>query len=170
VAHDVVPANAAIGARERSASHDLLAAGVAGGLLAGAAMLASITASAALAGRSLAQPLQLTAATVLDRGALDGGAGAVALGLLLWAVVSVALAVLFGAMLPRDFPFVSAAALGVAYMFFVIALATSFVLPRVNPVMREEMPPMGGAWVVAYALFGLVLGVVPVLRRRFGAR
>jgi hypothetical protein len=167
--HDVAPATPALVAHGRTASHDLLLAGGVVGLLAGAAMLATIAVSAGLADVSPARPLLLTAATLLDRVALEGGASAALVGLLLWAAVSVVLALVFGALLPRDFPFVCAAVLGVGYMFFAIAFATSLFLPRLNPLMRDEMPAMGGAWVIAYTVFGVVLGVVPLLRRRFSA-
>jgi hypothetical protein len=47
---------------------------------------------------------------------------------------------------------------------------TTSVLPSVNPTMRAEMPAMGGAWVLAYGVFGVALGVIPMLRRRMAAR
>jgi hypothetical protein len=36
----------------------------------------------------------------------------------------------------------------------------------VNPVMEAGMHETGGAWVLAYAVFGVALGLVPALRRR----
>jgi hypothetical protein len=143
-----------------------LLAGVTGGLLSGAAMLAWLAASAASAGLPATRPLALAAATFLGEDAVDGGAGAVLLGALLWAVVSVVFALPWTLLVPRDFPFPSAAILGVGYMLIVLGLTVSWALPAVNPTMRAAMRDLGGAWAIAYGLFGLGLGFVPLLRRR----
>jgi hypothetical protein len=156
--------------REPAARNDLPIAGVAGGLLAGAAMVAWAAASGAVAGLPPSRPLELAAATFAGREALAGGPGVLVSGALLWAAVSAALGLLFATLVPRDFPFMSAAILGVGYSLVVLALAASVVLPRVDPVMREEMPAAGGSWVLAYVAFGIVLGLVPPLRRRLAAR
>ena len=51
-----------------------------------------------------------------------------------------------------------------------LAVVTSVVLPRVNPLMRAVMVETGGAWVLAYAVFGVMLGFIPVFRRRLFSR
>jgi hypothetical protein len=132
-------------------------------------MLAWMVAASALADLSPARPLSLTAAT-FSRDAVEGGLATALVGALIWAAVSVALALLYGAFMPRDFPFVSAAIIGVGYAFVVLGVAASAVLPRVNPAMRAAMPEIGGAWVLAFAAFGVALGVIPVLRRRWPGR
>lgn len=154
--------------RARPESYELVRAATAAGLVAGAAMLVSAGAGAALAGLPPSRPLALTAAAVARDGA--GGLGTLLLGALLWAGVSVALALLFATFVPRDFPFASTALLGVGYAFAVLAVTTAAVLPRVNPEMRAAMSESGGAWVLAYAAFGVALGLVPVLRRRWSRR
>lgn len=156
--------------RERAAVNDLLVAGTVVGLLAGGVMLAIAVGGAAWSGLPPRRPLELTAATLLGKDALEGGAPALLLGALSWTVVSVLVALLFAVMLPRDFPFGSAAMLGAAYSWVVLVVATSVALPSLNPVMREGMVETGGAWVLAYSAFGVTLGLVPLVRRRLLAR
>lgn len=156
--------------RGRPAVNDLVGAAVAAGLLAGAAMLACAAVGAVMAELPASRPLALAAAMFTSGDGLSAGPGAIAAGGLLWALVSVALALPFAPLLPRDFPFVSAAVVGVSYAFIAMAVVTSVVLPRVNPAMRAGMTDFGGTWVLAYAVFGIALGLVPALRRRLVAR
>lgn len=168
-AHAAEAANAASFAGGRPAVNDLLVASIVVGLLAGAAMLVCAALGAAMAELPASRPLALTAAIFTGSDALNAGPGALIAGGLLWAAVSVGLALLYAPLVPRDFPFVSAAVVGAAYAFFAMAVLTSAVLPRVNPVMRAGMPDFGGAWVLAYAVFGVALGLVPAFRRRLVA-
>jgi hypothetical protein len=156
--------------RQPAPRNDLLYAGAVGGLFAGAAMMGFAVVAAVSGGLSPSRPLELVAATFVGRAALDGGANMLLAGALLWAAVSAALGLLYAALVPREFPFSSSAMMGVGYSLFLVGIMTSAVLPRVNPVMRAEMPEMGGAWVLAYAVFGVALGVIPSLRRRMIAR
>jgi hypothetical protein len=149
---------------------DAITGGVAVGLVAGAAMLVWAMGSAALADLPLTHPLELTGATFVGRDGVDDGAPVLLYGILLWLVVSAGLGLLYAALVPPSFPFVSAAIMGVGYSFVVLALMASVVLPRLNPTMRAEMPAMGGAWVLAYVVFGVFLGFAPRFRRRFAAR
>jgi hypothetical protein len=155
--------------RDRARTNDVLAGGGGAGLVAGAAMIAFMMAAAAAAGLGPAWPLELTAGTLMGADALERGAAAALLGLLIWAVVSAALGVLFAALTPRDYSFASAAVVGLGYALLVMPIMVTLVLPRVNPTMRAEMPATGGAWVLAYAVFGVLLGLVPRFRRRFAA-
>lgn len=143
-------------------------AGVVVGLIAGAAMLLVVAAAGVRADHAPWHPLALAAST-FARDAIAGGAGHLAVGALLWAVVSVALALLYASFVPRDHPFASAAAIGVGYATAVLGLMASIVLPRVNPAMRAAWAAAGGAWVVAFAIYGVALGLVPLLRRRWSA-
>jgi hypothetical protein len=156
--------------REPAARNEQRYAGIAGGLFAGGAMMAFVAAAAAAAGLPPTRPLELAAATFAGRAALEGGVVVLLAGALLWAVVSAALGLLYAAVVPADFPLPSAAMVGLGYSFFLIAIVTPVVLPRLNPVMRAEMPEMGGAWVLAYGVFGVALAIVPWLRRRTIAR
>jgi len=163
-------ADAAVGARGRTAVNDLLLAAITAGLLAGAAMMAWVAAGAALAELPPSHPLQVAAAAFTARDPAGAGPGGLVSGALLWVVVSVALALLYAQILPRDFPFAPAALLGAGYSWFVMAVMTSVVLPRVNPLMRAAMAEVGGTWVFGYAVFGILLGFIPVFRRRVFAR
>ena len=159
---------AAVSSRPRAVS-DLVVGGAGAGSLAGAAMLLWATVSAAFLDLSPAHPLELTGATFIGSEALDG-VPAMLYGLLLWAVVSAALGIVYAALIPRDFPFDGAALLGVGYSFVVLAMMTSVVLPGVNPDLHAELPAMGGSWVIAYVVFGVLLGLAPVLRRSAARR
>jgi hypothetical protein len=152
---------------ERPKVNDAVAGGLAAGVLAGAAMIVWAVASAALADLAPTRWMEVAGATLTGGDAGDEGPHFLLAGALLWLAVSAALGLLFAAMIPRDYPFVSAAILGVGYSFGVLAIMASSVLPRVNPALRAEMTQTGGAWVLAYVAFGLVLGVVPALRQRF---
>lgn len=156
--------------RQPAARDDLVSAGIAGGLFAGAVMMAFAAVAAASGGLPPSRPLELVAATFAGRAALEGGVTVLLAGALLWAAVSAALGLLYAGVVPRDFPFASAALLGLGYSFFLVGIMMSVVLPRVNPVMRAEMPAMGGAWVLAYGVFGVALAGIPMLRRRMIAR
>jgi hypothetical protein len=156
--------------REAGARQELVVAGIAGGLAAGAAMLVFACACAALADLSATRPLELAAGLFVEGDPSDAGAGALLAGIATWLLVSVLLAFVYTAVAPRDLPFPSAAMVGAAYAWVVMAFATSWALPRWNPAMRDAMPEMGGAWVLAYTVFGVVLGVIPPLRRRLAAR
>jgi hypothetical protein len=150
---------------ERSVGRELaVAAGVAGGL-GGAVMAVWVTLSAALEELDPLAPLKWMAATVLGPEALEGGAGSAALGGALHLGVSVAVAWLFAAMVPRDYLFGSVALLGVFYALVVLAVMTSLVLPALNPGLQQHMSSLAGAWVLAHAAFGITLGLTPWARR-----
>lgn len=168
-AHGAQAADAATFAGGRPAVNDLVLSGIVVGLLAGTAMLACAALGAAMAELPASRPLALTAAMFTDSEASEAGPGALVAGGLLWAAVSVGLALLYAPLVPRDFPFVSAAMVGAAYALFAMAVLTSVVLPRVNPVMRAGVADFGGAWVLACAVFGVALGLVPAIRRRLVA-
>jgi hypothetical protein len=136
-----------------------------GGIVAGAAMLAFLVANAARADLHPLRPLVLTAA-MFGGEAAEPGTGSLVLAGLLWAVVSVGLALLYAALVPSYFPFASAAMLGIGYVFFVLIAMNSWVLPSLNPHMRAGLQDTGGAWVLAYFVFGVALGVIPAMRRQ----
>ncbi|HYG66909.1 MAG TPA: hypothetical protein VD838_04590 [Anaeromyxobacteraceae bacterium] len=154
--------------REHAESDGLVRAGVVTGLLAGTLMLAWAMAGAALADLPATRPLAATAATFGGDAATIGPGGILA-GALIWAGVSVALALLFAMFVPADFPFGSAAPIGVGYAFAVLAVMAGAVLPRVNPDMRRAFAESGGAWVLAFTVFGVSLGLLPAIRRRLAS-
>ena len=101
---------------------------------------------------------------------MESDIAALLYGVALHFAMSMALGILFTAILPGDFPAGTSSALGLGYGLIAAAVMTSAVLPEVNPLMRERMPDLGGAWVIAHGLFGLALGVAPPLRRWSAAR
>jgi hypothetical protein len=136
------------------------------GLLGGAVMLAWLVASAAYHDLSPVQPLRQMGSTFVGREALSGGAGIVLYGLLLHAAVSVAVALPFVFLLPRDFPVGSAVVIGLGYAFVVMAVMSS-LLAWASPVLRDRMRDLGGAWAIANSLYGATMALYAQrLRRR----
>lgn len=141
-------------ARERGA----LGSGIVGGLLGGAAMALFMSAAASAAGLPAWQVLRAVGTTFVGAGSL-GGTGQVLYGAALHGLVSAAVGLAFAGAVPRDFPPGSAAVLGLGYAFFLAGIMASLVIPAVNPGFREQVQPVGGAFVVAHALYGVVLGL-----------
>ena len=150
---------------ERSSPREVLVAGMAVGALGGAAMLGWLMLDAALRDTSPLTPLRLFGGTFLGPQALTAGAGAVLLGLLLHLVVSAALGVPFAALVPRDFSIVGASVLGIGYAFVVIVVMTAYIIPAANPLLDGHLRSFGGAWVIARALYGAILGFTPWFQR-----
>ncbi len=144
-------------------------AGVAAGMLAAAAMILFMAAAAAFDGDALG-PLRAVGTTLRGREALSGGAGTIAWAVLLHLAVGAALGIPYAAVVPRDMPLHSSVVLGAGCALVVMAFAVPLLVPAVSPVLADRMPAHGGAWVIAHALFGAVVGIAPELRRRIGAR
>lgn len=143
-----------------------LAAGAAAGVLAALALALFMAAVAAAGGDGALAPLRAAGATF--RGEGGSVAAGVAWGLLLHLAAGAAVGIVFAAIVPPDFPNVSAAGLGAGCSILLMALAVSLVIPQVAPVLDADMRHRGGAWILAHALFGVVLGIAPALRRRRG--
>jgi hypothetical protein len=155
----------ATGAAQR---HELLLSGVVSGVLGGVAMLVVAGIAAALQDVDPLRPLEIMGETFLGPDALERGAK-IALGGLLHLVVAAALGVLFAALAPREYAPGSAMGLGVGFGLFTAGLMMTALVPWVNPGFREGIQVIGGSWVVAHAVFGLVVGAAPALRRRLSA-
>lgn len=136
----------------------VLVPGLAGGLLGGLAMAATMAIGAALGGLEPLDPLWPLADTFAGPGAGERGAGRFAAGFLIHLAFSGAVGVAFMVALPGDLAPHHAAAMGVGYALLLLAIMTSSVLPSVNPALRSHMPALGGTWVIAHALYGLVAG------------
>ena len=145
---------------EDSSAREVLVAGALAGALGGAVMLVALIIDAVLHGSSPWARLQLLGAP------FPGSGVDVPAGVVVHLLVSAALGVPFAAFVPRDFPTGAAMVMGIGYAFAVLALMTSCVYPAANPVLDEHLPSMGGAWVIARALFGAVTGLAPWFRRR----
>lgn len=150
----------------RTSGHEILVAGAAAGVAGGVLMALSLVIGAAANDVSPLSPFRAMGATFVEADTGEVGPGLLLYGLALHLAASVLLAVLYTAMLPRDLPAMSAAVAGVGYAWGVMAIATSLVLPLVNPEMRGEMRLIGGSWVIAHGVYGLALGLAPPLRRR----
>jgi hypothetical protein len=139
-----------------------IAAGTAGGLLMGLWAMAH----AALEGFGVLFPLQLIAATFDGPAALVGGLGAAAAGLCLHLLVSVAVGVLFAAIVDRDATFGVALVGGTALALTALMVLTFAVVPLVNPTMQPRIGATPGSWFVQHLIFGVGLALAPALRRR----
>lgn len=129
--------------------------GIAGGL----ALLIVVSLVAGLAGHGWLQPLRALGGAVVGH---DAGWAAVGAGLLLLAAGSAAFGLLFARLLPGGFPVTSSIAVGAGYGFLVAGLVMSLLVPD---AMRERMQPLGGAWVIGYAVYGMTLAALLVRRR-----
>jgi hypothetical protein len=147
-----------------------LRAGVAAGLIGGAAMAAWAVGAAAARGVDWTVPLQLIGTPLAGRlPLLPAGAGW-AFGLALHLTVSAFLGLLFAALLPHTRSAGVTLLLAVGYALLVMVVSTGLVLPVVNPPLRAAVRAMTGSWLVEHLLFGASLALVPALRPRFSAR
>jgi hypothetical protein len=149
---------------------DSVAMGTILGLLAGVAMGLVLLVAAWWVGMPALHPFLAVGASFLGPEALEGGAGIVLYGAALHLLLSAALGVCFVALVPRDMPPVSAAGIGIGFALLALGVIASVLVPVVNPVFRAEMQPMGGAWVIAHFVYGLVLGVLFAVGRRSAAQ
>ena len=143
-------------------------AGIRSGLAGGLVRFIGVALSAGVEGRGWLHPLEALGATLMGAG--TSGAAAVAAGALLHAVASAVFGVGLAAVLPDDFPPVSAATVGGAYGLFIAGLMMSLVVPAVNPGFRALIQPVGGSWTIAHVGFGTTLGLALTLRRRASSR
>jgi hypothetical protein len=137
----------------------ILVPGLAAGVLGGLAMAAWMMASAAYEGLEPLAPLLPFGETFAGSEPRGPGYGNLLLGLAFHFAMSAFVGVLFTAILPRTFPPGSAAVVCVGFTFVVMAFMSSLILPAVNPALREDMPRLGGSWVLAHAAYGATVGV-----------
>jgi hypothetical protein len=141
----------------------IVAAGLTVGIAGGLAMAAYMVVSAAYNGHGLLDPLRPLGATFTETED-PSGAARFLYGMLLHLSVSALLAVLLLAVLPAGMPAKAGAVVGIGYSWFIMAMMTTLILRAVNPHMRYEMTTLGGSWVIAHALYGIVIGFGPRLR------
>jgi hypothetical protein len=122
-------------------------------------MAVFVVLAAAAAGMDALHPMRTIGATLGGAEALQGGAGSVALGLVLHAATSIAFGLLFVGMFSLDQSPLGALVLGAGYAMFVLGIMAAAVVPSVNPTFGVQMQPLGGTWVVAHALYGCTLGL-----------
>jgi hypothetical protein len=141
--------------RTPSSLGEILRSGALGGILGGIAMAGWMVIAATLEGMDPLEALEPMGSALGGPEAGDGGGQRLALGLLLHLLVAGAWGVVLAAMLGHEFPAGMAAGLGVGFAFFALGVMMSVV---VTDEMRAGMRPLGGAWVIAHAVYGLVAG------------
>jgi hypothetical protein len=139
-----------------------MTAGLAGGMLMGAAAMAH----AAWIGHSAFFPLRLVGATFAGPTALVGGPAIVIYGVALHLLVSMLLGVLFAALIQRTTTLGPALVGATGFALVTLMVMTAVVVPLVNPTMEARIPGMSTAWFVQHLIFGLGLVAAPALRRR----
>jgi len=132
------------------------------GALAGLAMLATLGAAFALAGRGFWSPLKLTAVPIFGPSALLNGLRAVIAGLALHMAISLAMAAIFAVgsvwLIGRVRP-LAGAFVGVLYGLIVWFVAQHVILPATYPLVAEGFS--GWAFAASHLIYGLVVGVFP---------
>lgn len=149
---------------ERPRRGEILLAGGAAGFAGGIVMILWMIFAALMDDRGPLSALEPIGLTFLGDWAVEGTALVTVWGIFLHLAVAAAFGAIFTAMLGPEFPYGSAFIIGVGYAWVILAVAASLVLPVVNPTLRDHMPALGGAWVIAAALYGVVVGAGPPLR------
>lgn len=155
---------------DRPRRGEILLAGGAAGVAGGIVMILWMILAAVVDDRGPLSALEPIGLTFLGDSAVEGTPLVTVWGIFLHLAVAAAFGVLFTAMLGPGFPFGSAFIIGVGYAWVILSVAASLVLPVVNPTLRDHMPALGGAWVIASALYGAALGLGPPLRLRIRQR
>ncbi len=146
------------------ADREVAAGSVAGVCAGAAAWLVAMAASAT--GGGFLMPLRLVAASLLGDAALDTGAvvGPVALGMLMIAMLSVLLGLVYVSILPQRSRTPAAVAVGVVYGAAVWAVGWLGVARVIAPVLHAAGDRLDA--LALHVLFGALLGVlVPFLRK-----
>jgi uncharacterized membrane protein YagU involved in acid resistance len=147
-----------------------LEAGAVAGLLGGALMAGWAIIAALISGQGAVAPFALFGATFVGVEALLRGPEAVVLGVVLHVCTSVFFGVVFAAIVGRESAQSFAAYAGVLFGIAVLLFMTFVITPVIDPVLRERVPMMRGAWVIQHVLYGLGVAWVPWLRRRITER
>jgi hypothetical protein len=145
--------------------HEVLASGVVVGVAGAVAMMGVATFAAAWNGLGAMYALQVIGESLVGPRALESPAAQVAFGALLHLLTSVALGVVFAAIVPRDFPPASAIGVGVGFGLLALVVMTSLVVPWANPGFGPGIQAIGGSWVIAHAAFGGTIGMAPAFQR-----
>jgi hypothetical protein len=147
--------------------HEVLASGILPGVAGGAAMLAVAMVGATLQELPVLHLLDVTGESLVRPGAFDGASTKLTFGALVHLGASIGWGILLAAIVPRDFPTASALGVGVGLALLALMFMMSLVVPWANPAFRSGMQDIGGSWVIAHAVYGLVLGMAPAFRRWF---
>lgn len=149
-------------------TRDTVIVGAIAGIAAGVAMSFWAVLTSIWHGVGLLASFELIGATFMGSGAVSSGLGMILYGLVVHTLMSAALGVLFTLLLPKDISCGQACAAGLAYGLAVMLAMTFVITPVVNPVMRAAVTLLPKSWLIQHALFGVALGLVPLLWRQCG--
>lgn len=147
----------------KTESGRILGGGALGGVIGGIVMAMFAMGVAAMKHLGYLMPLKLIAATLFGTEALRGGAGVLLVGLMIHMVASVAWGIIFAAVFRKELSPSNGIPIGAGFGIFVWAVMTFVVLPLVNPIMRESVSMMPGGWFIGHVLFGMGVGLAPLL-------
>jgi hypothetical protein len=142
-----------------------LAAGAIAGILAAILMMGSLMAYANAIGAGVWMPLKTLAGLVYGIEALVVGSVAITTGVGIQLGFSVALGILFGLATSRRTSMILAPFAGVAIGIAIWVAMELYVLPFLDPTMAARIALMPVAYFVAHVLFGIGLGITPLLVR-----
>ncbi|MBV8138760.1 MAG: hypothetical protein JO121_24505 [Deltaproteobacteria bacterium] len=142
-----------------------LAAGALAGILAAILMTGSLMAYSEAIGAGVWMPLKTLAALVYGVEALLAGSLAISTGAGIQLGFSIALGILFGLAVSRRTSVVLALFAGLAIGIAIWAAMELYVLPFWDPTMAARIALMPVAYFVAHVLFGIGLGITPLLVR-----
>jgi len=145
--------------------HEVLASGIFTGVAGGIVMMAMGMIAATAQGIPPVHPLEVIGESFVGPEALDGTAAKAAFGALVFFLTAAGLGIVFAAIAPRELGTSCAMGLGAGIALFAMGVMMSAIVPWVNPGFRDGFQVIGGWWVVAHAVFGVILGTAPPFRR-----
>ena len=147
-----------------------LAAGAIAGILAAILMTGSLMAYSGAIGAGVWMPLKTLAGLVYGVEALIAGSLAITTGAGIQLGFSVAVGILFGLAISRRTSVILALFAGLAIGIAIWAAMELYVLPFLDPTMAARIALMPIAYFVAHVLFGIGLGITPLLVRALSRR
>ena len=142
-----------------------LAAGTIAGILAAILIMGALIAYSGAIGAGVWMPLKTLAGLVYGVETLVAGSVAIITGAGIQLGFSVALGILFGLAASRRTSVILALFAGVAIGIAIWVAMELYVLPFLDPTMAARIALMPVAYFVAHVLFGIGLGVTPLLVR-----
>ena len=142
-----------------------LAAGSIAGILAAILMMGSLMAYSGVLDAGVWMPLKTLAGLVYGVEALVAGSVATITGAGIQLGCSLAIGLLFGLATSRRTSMILALFAGVAIGIAIWVAMELYVLPFLDPTMAARIALMPVAYFVAHVLFGIGLGVTPLLFR-----
>lgn len=146
---------------------DIVIVGAIAGVTAGLAMAFWGVLTSVSHGMDLLAMFQMTGATFLGADATGAGFFKTLYGFALHVIASAAFGVLFTAFLPVDSTPKQAAARGLGFAMVILLTMTFIVTPIISPVLRHTVATLPKSWIIQHALFGVTLGLVPLIWRLY---